>query len=227
VGRIGRSWTRIQVPGHWQCVAAFAAYEGLMLYRCRFGYRLLLGDSMIALRFGGVYYSARVWLNGVLLGEHKGYFAPFGFDVTGILADGENELLVEVYSPGEAEENALVTIGGVWARWDGLGPNLNPGGIFKDVALISGGEVRIRALGSTADHTGRGQAHVELYARRGLWTKLVGTIRPLGFEAPGTEFEKEVRSNRDTIASSSIFACRRSESGGRGTGGSSRCTRWC
>jgi beta-mannosidase len=174
-------------------VAAFAAYEGLMLYRCRFGYRLPLGDGMISLRFGGVYYSARVWLNGVLLGEHEGYFAPFEFDVTGILADGENELLVEVHSPEEAEEDARVTIGGVWVRWDGLGPNLNPGGIFRDVALISGGEVRIRGLGSTADHTGRGQAHVELYARRGLWTKLVGTIRPLGFEAPGTEFDKEVR----------------------------------
>jgi hypothetical protein len=51
-GRIGRSWTRIQVPGHWQCVAAFAAYEGLMLYPCRFGYRLPLGDGMISLRFG-------------------------------------------------------------------------------------------------------------------------------------------------------------------------------
>src|SRR3712207_3364479 len=63
-----------------------------MLYRCRFGYRLPLGDGMISLRFGGVYYSARVWLNGVLLGEHEGYFAPFEFDVTGILADGENEL---------------------------------------------------------------------------------------------------------------------------------------
>jgi beta-mannosidase len=127
------------VPGHWQCVAAFAAYEGLMLYRCRFGHRVPLGNGLIPLRFGGVYYSARVWLNGVLLGEHEGYFAPFEFDVTGILADGENELLVEVHSPEEAEENARVTIGGVWVRWDGLGPNLNPGGIFRDVPLSPAG----------------------------------------------------------------------------------------
>jgi hypothetical protein len=55
--RIGRSWTRVRVPGHWQLGGAFAAYEGLVLYRCRFGYRVSTGDDMVSLRFGGVYYS--------------------------------------------------------------------------------------------------------------------------------------------------------------------------
>ena len=30
---------------------------------------------MFALRFGGVYYSARVWLNATYLGGHEGYLA--------------------------------------------------------------------------------------------------------------------------------------------------------
>jgi beta-mannosidase len=191
-GRIVRSWSRVRVPGHWQLEGAFAAYEGLVLYRCRFGYRVPSGEGMVSLGFGGVYYSARIWLNEVYLGDHQGYFSPFEFDVSGVLVDGGNELLVEVDSPEETDENDRETIGGVWARWDGLGPHLNPGGIFRDVALVPSREVRIRSLAATADDAGRGWAHVELYARRGSRTKLVGTIRPLGFEAPGAGFEKAI-----------------------------------
>ena len=148
---------------------------------------------MISLRFGAVYYSARVWLNGSYLGEHKGYFAAFEFDVTGMLAEGaENELLVEVSSPEELAENDRETIGGVWARWDGLAPDINPGGIFRAVEIVSSGGVRIRSLGTTADSSGRGRARVELYAARARSTKLRGRVRPLGFEAPGSEVERDV-----------------------------------
>jgi beta-mannosidase len=149
---------------------------------------------MLTLRFGGVYYAARVWLNGVYLGDHEGYFSAFEFDVTDIVvADRENELLVEVFSPEEAEENDRKTIGGVWARWDGMAPHINPGGIFKKVSLVVDGRVRIRSLAATADHTGRGVAHVNLYCRYNTRARLVGKIRPLGFEARGVEFEREVQ----------------------------------
>ena len=121
-----RRWTPVRVPRHWQLEDAFAAYEGLVLYRCRFGHRPSFGDVMLSLRFAGVYYSARVWLNGIYLGGHAGYFSPFEFDVTGILVTGENELLVEVCSPEEPDENDRRTIGGVWARWDGMDPHINP-----------------------------------------------------------------------------------------------------
>ena len=149
---------------------------------------------MLTLRFGGVYYAARVWLNGVYLGDHEGYFSAFEFDVTDIVvADGENELLVEVTSPEEAEENDRKTIGGVWARWDGMAPHINPGGIFKEVSLVVDGGVRIRSLAATADHTGRGVAHVDLYSRYKVRVGLAGRVRPLDFEAQGVEFERGVQ----------------------------------
>jgi beta-mannosidase len=148
---------------------------------------------MLSLRFEGVYYAARVWLNGIYLGEHEGYFSAFEFDVTDIVVtDGENDLLVEVFSPEEAEENDRQTIGGVWARWDGMAPHINPGGIFKAVSLVVDGEVRIRSLAAAADHTGRGVAHVDLYSRYNTRVRLVGRVRPLGFEAPDVEFEREL-----------------------------------
>jgi beta-mannosidase len=191
---IQRAWSPVRVPGHWQLEDAFVAYEGLVLYRCRFAWQpSSTQEGMLSLRFGGVYYAARVWLNGTYLGGHQGYFSPFEFDVTDVLVAGENELLVEVHSPEEREENARETIGGVWARWDGLGPHTNPGGIFREVELVSSGEVRIRSLGATADASGHGRAHIEVYARRRALTKLAGRVQPLGFEAPGAEFEREVR----------------------------------
>jgi beta-galactosidase/beta-glucuronidase len=87
-------------PGHWQLEGAFAAYEGIVLYRSRFVPRAYPTVKAFSLLFGGAYYSARVWLNGAYLGSHEGYFAQFEFDVTDVaILDEENELLVEVCSP--------------------------------------------------------------------------------------------------------------------------------
>jgi len=149
---------------------------------------------MVSLRFGGVYYAARVWLNGVYLGDHEGYFSAFEFDVTNIVGiDGENELLVEVLSPEESEENDRKTIGGVWAMWDGMAPHINPGGIFKEVSVVLDGEVRIRSVEAAADHTGCGVAHVDLYSSRNTRARLIGRVRPLGSEASDVEFGREVQ----------------------------------
>jgi len=194
---IARPWSRIQVPGHWQLEEAFTSYQGLVLYRCRFAADRLASEAALSfLRFGGVYYAARVWLNGVRLGGHVGYISPFEFDVTGVLAARDNELLVEVCSPEESNENDRITVGGAWARWDGMAPHFNPGGIFREVSLVETGDVRIRHLGAVADHDGNGRALVEIYALRESRASLVGQVSPMGFEAPGTEFAREVRIER-------------------------------
>ena len=192
--KIKRAWTPIRVPWHWQLDDAFAAYEGFVLYRCRFAHRSPPEGAMVTLLFEGVYYAARVWLNGVYLGDHEGYFSAFEFDVTDVVAtEGENELLVEVFSPEESEENDRKTIGGVWAMWDGMAHHINPGGIFKEVRVVLDGEIRIRSLETAADHTGRGVAHVDLYSRRNTRARLVGRVRPLGSEVSDVEFEREVQ----------------------------------
>ena len=140
-----------------------------------------------------MYYAARVWLNGAYLGAHEGYFSGFEFDCTGSLVEGENELLVEVYSPEEREENTRETIGGVWARWDGMDPGINPGGIFRDVTLVRSGSVRLRSVGVDVSPSGDGRVELELHARRGSEVEISGEIRALGFEAPGAEFDFTAR----------------------------------
>lgn len=187
------SWTDIEVPGHWQLDEDFAGYEGTVLYRCRFAASPAATESATTfLRFDGVYYSARVWLNGVYLGDHEGYFSAFEFDVTKTIAEGENELFVEVWSPAEPDENDRRTIGGVWAMWDGMAAYYNPGGIYREVSLLRVEGPSIRRLGATADHEGKGKAFVEVHVRHGGRTTLDGRILPVGFDSPVDSFRKEV-----------------------------------
>lgn len=48
------------------------------------------------LHFGAVNYEARVYINGACVGEHRGGYTPFAFDISGFVTDGENEITVKV-----------------------------------------------------------------------------------------------------------------------------------
>ncbi len=96
-------------------------------YRCRFRLDHFLDRSAGArflLRFGGAFLETTVWLNGQELGSHYGYFAPFAFDVTDRLNEGENVLAVactaEVFT--EVDEEGMVSgkkhVAGVFNEWD-------------------------------------------------------------------------------------------------------------
>lgn len=50
----------------------------------------------IVLRFGAVWYSADVYLNGTLLGGHETGHTPFEFEVTNILKPGANKVVLRI-----------------------------------------------------------------------------------------------------------------------------------
>lgn len=57
-------------------------------------------DRRVMLHFGAVDFHATVWVNGQLMGEHKGGYDPFSFDITdAIKGDGDQEVVVGVYDP--------------------------------------------------------------------------------------------------------------------------------
>ncbi|MCK4315722.1 MAG: beta galactosidase jelly roll domain-containing protein, partial [Anaerolineae bacterium] len=85
------------IPSNWH-LAGLPDYTGTVTFRRTFRLDALPEGKRATLRFLGVDYRARVWLNGILLGAHEGYFQPFGFDATPALQVGENELAVEVDS---------------------------------------------------------------------------------------------------------------------------------
>ena len=50
----------------------------------------------IRLHFGAVDYESVVWVNGQFAGTNRGGYVPFSFDITSLLVDGENSLVVQV-----------------------------------------------------------------------------------------------------------------------------------
>ena len=57
------------------------------------------GDGeRLFIRFGAVNYEATVFINGKRVGVHRGGYTPFGFDISGAVEDGENEIRVLVHN---------------------------------------------------------------------------------------------------------------------------------
>ncbi|MBO4894075.1 MAG: glycoside hydrolase family 2 [Clostridia bacterium] len=56
----------------------------------------------VLLHFEAVDWQCEVWVNSVRAGGHTGGYCPFTFDITDLLIDGENELIVKVYDPTDA-----------------------------------------------------------------------------------------------------------------------------
>jgi hypothetical protein len=53
------------------------------------------------LHFGAVDWETEVFINGQKAGEHRGGYLPFTFDITELLQEGENELVVAVWDPSD------------------------------------------------------------------------------------------------------------------------------
>lgn len=60
-------------------------------------------DKRIILHFEACYYYTQVFINGVKVGEHKGGYTPFEFDVTTQAVDGNN--VITVYAEGDARSD--------------------------------------------------------------------------------------------------------------------------
>jgi len=66
------------------------------LYRRSFSLPAPLNNGHTLLHFGAADQIARVWVNGKPAGEHIGGYLPFTLDITDLLQEGENRLLVEI-----------------------------------------------------------------------------------------------------------------------------------
>jgi beta-galactosidase len=74
-------------------------YQFVSIYRRRFRLPPGARGKHIFVDFEGVMTASTVWLNGVCLGEYKGGYTPFSFELTPhVDFDGENVLAVEVDS---------------------------------------------------------------------------------------------------------------------------------
>jgi beta-mannosidase len=153
------TWQKLNIPNNWY----LAGYDlsGAVWHRRYFDISPEQQKNTARLNFKAVDYAADVWLNGHYLGFHEGYFAPFGFDVTGLLHAKDNLLVVRVDSPNEMPDKVWSLhkrlIKGVLnhhdtrpaGAWSIKGQDANSGGIWQDVNLHFSKDLSITHLKTT------------------------------------------------------------------------------
>lgn len=168
----------LSVPGDWNTQSErLYWYEGSIWYRTVVDFQKVAGRRWF-LHFGAVNYQCMVGLNNVILGTHKGGFTPFEFEVTDVLQEGPNSLVVWVNNTRGVSE--VPTQNFDW--W-------NYGGITRDVTLISVPEVFIKDWRMRFD--GR-EASFDVF--------LDGGTGPVTVEIPELRIRKKVCAGRDSVA---------------------------
>jgi beta-galactosidase len=99
-------------------------YVGYGWYRKQFNVPASWAEKRINLEFDGVFQVAEVFINGRRIGEHKGGYTGFTFDITDVVKTGDNVVAIRVNN-----------------NWDArlaprAGEHVFSGGIYRNVRLV-------------------------------------------------------------------------------------------
>ena len=115
----------MRIPGDWNTQdERLFFYEGTVWFKKSFQ-TVPMQDYRTLLYFGAVNYDCHVWVNGKEVGHHVGGFTPFNYDISDLLIEGENTIIVKVDNKRHAEDVPTQ----IFDWW-------NYGGITRDVKLI-------------------------------------------------------------------------------------------
>lgn len=115
----------MHVPGDWNSqLKELLYYEGTVWYQRDFTLNKK-SDKRYFIHFGAINYEAFVYVNGKRVGSHVGGFTAFNFEITDLVKDGDNFVVVKVDNTRKKE--AIPTINTDW--W-------NYGGITRSVTVI-------------------------------------------------------------------------------------------
>ena len=95
-------------------------------YRRLFDRPDTMKNKRVLLHFGAVDYRARVWVNGQLAGTHTGGDVSFAFDITPLLQNTKNELVVQAFDDTASgnqptgKQTHTVSQGGDYTRTTGI-----------------------------------------------------------------------------------------------------------
>src|SRR5712672_4358934 len=124
---------QLNVPGDWNSQdQRLLFYEGTVWYKKSFDYQKK-DRSRLFVYFGAANYLADVYLNGQKLGRHEGGFTPFNFEITNVVREKDNFLIVKV--DNKRRRDAVPTLNTDW--W-------NYGGLTRDVRLVEAPNIFIQ-----------------------------------------------------------------------------------
>jgi beta-galactosidase len=160
-------WEQVSVPHTWNRIGEYALTrgaatnnkQGVGYYRLTFNAPAAAKGRRQYLDFAAVAIIADVWVNGVHVGQHKGAFSRFRFDVTAAWRPGAENLIVvkadnSKPAPGSSTAEILPLAGDFFIH----------GGIYRGALLITANDVGIDLLdfggpGVYVDATGQ-HAHI-------------------------------------------------------------------
>jgi Beta-galactosidase/beta-glucuronidase len=116
-------WDKMYIPSCWNMIDKLFYYEGSIVFTRKFRY-INRGESHVFIKFGGVNYDAKVFINGQFMGMHRGGSTPFYVNATEALKE-DNRILVVVNNRRERDRVPCEN-----TDW------FNYGGIYRDVELI-------------------------------------------------------------------------------------------
>jgi beta-glucuronidase len=109
---------QLNVPGDWNSQdQRLLFYEGTLWYKKSFDYQKKTRTRLFV-HFGAANYLADVYLNGQKLGRHEGGFTPFNFEITSIVKEKDNFLVVKV--DNKRRRDAVPTLNTDWWNYGGL-----------------------------------------------------------------------------------------------------------
>ena len=145
----------MQIPSDWNTKdERLFFYEGTVWFKKSFNYNKKAGKRAF-LYFGAVNYESIVYLNGKRLGRHEGGFTPFNFDVTDVINNGDNFVIIKVDNK-RRKENVPTQIFDWW----------NYGGITRDVYVVETEDVFIQNYKFDLDKNYRNQIFYSITLNR-------------------------------------------------------------
>src|SRR6266446_2751315 len=167
----------LSVPGDWNSQRErLFFYEGAVWYKKSFDYQRPANSRVFAY-FGAANYLADVYLNGSKVGRHEGGFTPFNFEITNLLHEKDNSLIVKVDNKRSRE--AVPTVMTDW--W-------NYGGLTRQVMLIEVPQTFVQdyfiqlrrsaiILWSMANETPQGEARLSFISKLAELTRTLDPTR--------------------------------------------------
>ncbi len=132
------AWPTVNIPHTWNAIDVFdddlTYARGIAWYRKTVNLTAKQLSNKTEIYFDGVYQIANVYVNGVFVGEHKGGYTAFSFDISDWLKEGENTIAVKV----DNSQNAFIpplSIG--YAGY---------GGIYRSAKLVFSKNVSFNGL---------------------------------------------------------------------------------
>jgi len=120
-------------------------WNGWGWYRKRFQVNTDITNKKVFVEFEGVQKYCKVWINGKYLGDHKGGYGSFDFDITAHMLKGKDNILVVAVSNKQKDEFKIPPM---------AAGNFNVyGGIYRDVTIVIKDKLYIPMQGS-ASHEG-------------------------------------------------------------------------